>query len=75
MREYQVQMFRHGHWMRGRIPYCGFINATESFESARELMEKAIDAWNSGELPEVPTQWRILSRKVSEWKPEMHRSV
>ena len=75
MKEYQVQMFRHGRWMRGMIPYCGFINATESLESARELMGKAIDAWNSGERPEKPTEWRILSREVSEWKPEAHRSV
>jgi len=72
--EYKVQMFRYGKWTIGHIPFCGHIQTTDSIEAARKLIDAAKAKWQQLDRPdhEKPTEWRILSRKVTEWKPEYH---
>ena len=75
MMEYKIQMFRAGKWVTGQIPYAGHISiVADSIESARKMVDIAKEKWNNLDRPahEKPTEWRILSRKVTEWKPEHH---
>ena len=71
--EYKVEMFRHGKWVIGSIPFVGHIQITEDLEAARATVAKAKDAWSKFSSPHYdpavdrPTDWRIMSRKVSAW--------
>ena len=74
MKEYKIQMFRRGEWMPGLCsPHASrFMRVTTEDDFAVQRIEAAKKEWESDTTDRKPTEWRILSREVSEWKPELH---
>ena len=71
---YRVQSFNSGVWSIGMIPYVGEIEDTHDIDRAKALIEIAKFAYGISNIHEElkPTEWRIISLELPEWKPEYH---
>ena len=76
MKEYKVQALEKGKWIVARIPFCGVCKTMYSISEANDFIVRCKEEWekavreNKDNYSFVPTDYRIVSREVTEWKPE-----
>ena len=70
MEEYKIEMFRHGKWVRGHIPYVGSIQTLNTLKDAEYMVEIAKLKWHLHNCRESdkPTDWQIMYREISPWR-------
>lgn len=75
MKQYQIQMCVNGEWEQARFP-DGIAwrkrNATRYLDKAKHGIERLREEWannNWCNSPNVPTEFRIVTRDVPEWVP------
>ncbi len=80
MTEYKAEMLKNGKWFAAHAPNCGGAYIKTDKRKVEEHLEWVTQRWSENEAQAkrlgyydaryYPTEFRIVSREVTEWKTE-----